>query len=279
MVTLHEEIRAILQEQARDMTTQEIADEVNRRGHYLKQDRSPVTSFQIHGRTRQYSQLFTRDGIIVALVERARHAGPVSRGSSGGSRRPRALEPGTSGTSRPVQPASEVKALPPVAGSDARLLILGTMPGAESLRLQQYYADRRNQFWRIVFAAFGQAVPERYEDRVAFLVAHGVALWDVLEDCERDGSLDARIVSGSERPNDIMGFLRGHLEVQAIALNGGRAFTLFQQLIAPSLGELRRSIEIMQMPSTSGAHTVSLATKLLRWRYIFAAAAKPGGAV
>lgn len=160
--------------------------------------------------------------------------------------------------------------LAPVAAGDARLLVLGTMPGVESLRRQQYYAHPRNQFWRLVFAALAAQDPAAYTERVAFLIQHGIALWDVLEACEREGSLDARIVRGTERPNDILGFLRGHARIRAVALNGGKADRLFRSRIVPHLGDLGRGLEILPLPSSSPAHTVPFAAKLGRWRAAFA---------
>jgi hypoxanthine-DNA glycosylase len=166
-----------------------------------------------------------------------------------------------------------VQALPFVAGHDARLLVLGTVPGVESLRLRQYYANSRNQFWRILFEAFGREVPVLYKDRVSFLIANYIALWDVLEACAREGSLDSKIVPGSERPNDIAGFLRKHTGIKTVALNGGTAAKLFQRLVAPQLVSLDRTLKLVQMPSTSPAYTAAFATKLSQWHPVFVATA------
>jgi len=158
-----------------------------------------------------------------------------------------------------------LQSLPYLAQANARLLVLGSMPGAVSLQHAQYYAHPRNQFWRLLFATFGVADPRTYADRVAFLHRQCIALWDVLATCEREGSLDARIVAGSERPNDIASFLRAHAEIRAIALNGGKAAALFRRLVMP----LEAPIEILAMPSTSPAHTQPFAAKLQRWRQAF----------
>jgi hypoxanthine-DNA glycosylase len=112
--------------------------------------------------------------------------------------------------------------------------------------------------------------PASYSERVAFLLKHRVALWDVLETCIREGSLDARIEPGSERPNDLLAFLREYSGVGAIALNGGKAARLFQSLILPKLGTLGRPLAVLPMPSTSPAHTIPFATKLGAWMAAFA---------
>ena len=144
------------------------------------------------------------------------------------------------------------------------------MPGAASLRLQQYYAHPRNQFWRIAFAALAGTDPASDPERVALILKHRVALWDVLETCVREGSLDARIEPGSERPNDILAFLRQHSGVGAVALNGGKAARLFRSLVLPKLGSLGRPLVVLPMPSTSPAHTIPFATKLDAWMAAFA---------
>src|SRR5262245_54668581 len=82
---------------------------------------------------------------------------------------------------------------PPIVSNGARLLILGTLPGEESLRLQQYYGHPRNNFWPLIAALSNKPLPERYEERTALLTANQWALWDVLEGAERIGSSDAAI--------------------------------------------------------------------------------------
>ena len=79
------------------------------------------------------------------------------------------------------------------ADENARVLILGSMPGAESLRQQQYYAFKHNAFWRIMGELYGFPVETPYPERLAILKAHRIALWDVLAECERPGSLDSSI--------------------------------------------------------------------------------------
>lgn len=90
----------------------------------------------------------------------------------------------------------------PVEDASARVLILGTLPGAESLRCGEYYANRSNSFWRIMGDLVG-AVPEMsYQDRLHRLKKNGIALWDVCLSAERTGSLDTRIAQSSIVPNE-----------------------------------------------------------------------------
>src|SRR6266850_277588 len=125
-----------------------------------------------------------------------------------------------------------VRGLPPVLGESPRILILGTMPGGESLAKQEYYANPRNTFWRIMEPLCGGPhIP--YERRCAQLKAIGVALWDVLQECERDGSSDSSIASPV--PNDLAGTLRDRPTLAHILFNGKTARVLFDQLRVPVL--------------------------------------------
>lgn len=152
--------------------------------------------------------------------------------------------------------ASPVTSLPPrePPAGHARILILGSMPGVASLTAQQYYAHPRNRFWPLMQALFGVPLDAGYDTRVTALNKAGVALWDVLHSCERPGSLDSRIVRGTEVPNDIAGLLARHPALQVIALNGGAARDAFRQSVAPALGARLDSIRVLAMPSTSPAN-------------------------
>src|ERR1700693_4766061 len=100
-----------------------------------------------------------------------------------------------------------------VADPDARVLILGTLPGAASLACGQYYAQPRNAFWRIMGELVGAAPALPYAERVQRLVARRFALWDVCAAARRRGSTDAAIRSTTIRPNDIAQFLQSHAGV------------------------------------------------------------------
>lgn len=78
-----------------------------------------------------------------------------------------------------------IKGFEPIIDDNCEVLILGTMPGSESLRKQEYYAYERNQFWKIVFSLFGEEYTESYEDKKIFLLKNHIAVWDVLQSCDR----------------------------------------------------------------------------------------------
>ena len=151
--------------------------------------------------------------------------------------------------------------LPPVAGPDARLLLLGSFPGEASLAHARYYAHPRNQFWPIVGALLDEplaAMP--YEARLGRLVARRVALWDALGACRRRGSLDASIRDA--RGNDFDALLESLPSLGAVAFNGATAARVEPAFAARGLATYR-------MPSTSPAHAgLSPAEKLARWRVL-----------
>lgn len=160
------------------------------------------------------------------------------------------------------------RSFPPVVGREPRVLILGSMPGGESLRRRQYYAHPRNQFWRLVGDALGEdLVGLSYRRRLAALKRRGVALWDTIADCERPGSLDARI--RRERPNDVAGLVR-RLGVRAVLLNGGKARQMFLRHAAAGLPA---GVYFAALPSSSpAAASTPYVRKARLWRRAFVVA-------
>lgn len=145
--------------------------------------------------------------------------------------------------------------LPPALRDDARVLVLGSMPGEASLRLQQYYGHPRNRFWPLMAELCGIDAALPYPQRIASLNAAGVALWDVLAACVRRGSLDSAIERDTEVANPIAALCARLPQLRAIALNGGKAAQAFARHVEPQLdaGTLRR-LAIHRLPSTSPAN-------------------------
>lgn len=153
-------------------------------------------------------------------------------------------------------PSSEalLEGLPPVADASARVLVLGSMPGARSLVEARYYAHPRNAFWPIVGPLIGLDETAAYAARVEALRASGIALWDVIGQCRRRGSLDSRIEPDSVIVNDLPGLIAQCSGLQLIAFNGGRAEQEFRRRVMPRLEPAARQIERVRLPSTSPAH-------------------------
>ena len=152
------------------------------------------------------------------------------------------------------------RSFPPIVDSRARVLVLGTLPGEESLRRQQYYAHPRNLFWPILFALFDAAPPADYPPKLDFALARRVALWDVCAVGEREASADATI--RREVPNAIDRLLDAHPLIRAVAFNGSGARRLHDRHFPR-----RPNLAYLAMPSTSPAHArLDFAAKLAQWR-------------
>jgi double-stranded uracil-DNA glycosylase len=161
------------------------------------------------------------------------------------------------------------RGFPPVVGGKPRVLILGSLPGRASLEAQQYYAQPRNSFWWIM-GAICAAQPEfAYGARLAVLKRSGVALWDVLQEAVRPGSLDSDIIAASQRINDIAGLVAKHPSIELIAFNGKKAAEIFYRRIESDLP--RNNLRLATLPSTSPAHaSLKREEKLLLWRQVVA---------
>ena len=150
--------------------------------------------------------------------------------------------------------------LPPIARSDARLFVLGSLPGDASLAARQYYAHPTNQFWRLLGSAIGEHLdPLPYERRIERLAERGIGLWDVIASASRRGSLDHAIREAEH--NQIEHLLHDFPELRAIAFNGASASTIGRKLI----GEPPAGVDLIDLPSSSAANTRTFAEKLNVW--------------
>ena len=154
----------------------------------------------------------------------------------------------------------------PVARGDARILVLGSMPGAASLEAAQYYAFSRNVFWKIMGDLFDAGPELDYPSRLERLVENRIALWDVVEVCHRPGSLDSAISGDGLAINDFKTFFNRHPQISEVFFNGQKAAGLFRKRVVPGLlGDYK----YCTLPSTSPAHAArSYASKLEAWTAI-----------
>jgi TDG/mug DNA glycosylase family protein len=160
-----------------------------------------------------------------------------------------------------------VCSFPPIAAPDARLLILGSMPGKASLAANQYYAHPRNLFWPIMGELFVAGLELSYEKRLGVLQGEGVALWDVLKECFRVSALDSDIVEASIVANDFTDFFARHPQIRHVFFNGAKAEQAFRRYALPTLAHL--PIELIRLPSTSPANAaIPFAARLAQWREI-----------
>ena len=155
--------------------------------------------------------------------------------------------------------------LEPLARSDARILILGSLPGQMSLQLGQYYAKPQNAFWRIMATTFHFSPDLPYPDRVAELQNHKIAAWEVCASAFRPGSLDSNI--SQVVVNDFKSFFKTHPSIQLICFNGKTAEKLYRRNVLPTLPKPFSEIPTRSLPSTSPAHAgITFAEKLAQWK-------------
>lgn len=150
----------------------------------------------------------------------------------------------------------------PISNKEATILVLGTMPGEQSILLNQYYGHSRNNFWKLLFTIFDTSFSDDYENKKALLLENKIALWDVLQVCERKGSLDSAIKN--EVANDFEHFLKNHPKINHIFFNGQKAASFFKKYVV-----LEKHYQTTTLPSTSPANAgKTFEDKLLEWKKI-----------
>ena len=154
-----------------------------------------------------------------------------------------------------------ISSFPPIVSPTSKILILGSIPGVKSLEQQQYYAHPQNKFWTILSELFQEDVTTDYSERITLLQRKHIALWDVIDSCERKGSLDVKIKN--EEQNDIGKFLTDHPNIIAVFCNGQKAFKNVQKKLGST-----SQFPIFVLPSTSPAHAVPFDKKLHVWKHI-----------
>lgn len=150
----------------------------------------------------------------------------------------------------------------PIVDSKTKILILGSIPGVKSLEKVEYYGNKQNQFWKILFSIFKQeSVPEWYKNKVNFLLQNRIGLWDVVQNCERKGSLDIAIKN--QEINDFNSFFNEYPQITTLVFNGKTAYQFFYK----KYGQIK-GITYSVMPSTSPANTIPFEKKLNEWSLI-----------
>lgn len=226
-MTLHSAIETVLRKNNRAMTTQEIADNLNKNGLYKKKDKSEITAFQIQSRTSKYSKLFDRSGSLVILSK---------------------VQKSNQNQFSKIDPTLNTKSsFEPITNKDVRILILGTLPGDKSIELQEYYGHSRNRFWKIISRITNRELPENYKDKIELLNKSKIAVWDVAHRATRKGSLDTAIFK--EEPNNLNAFIRNHPNLKVIGFNGKKAEALFDKYF-----ERKDNIKYLSLPSSSPAN-------------------------
>jgi len=158
--------------------------------------------------------------------------------------------------------------LPAVINIDSRVLVLGTMPGAQSLQKRQYYGNPGNRFWRVLYGLWDLPPEADYTARIEFVKSKGIALWDVVKQCTRAGSSDSNIKDITV--NDFGALLEKYPGVRCLAFSSQKASQLFQKYALPRLGgEEASALDFIVLPSPSGHNArVSFPQLLAAWQKI-----------
>ena len=149
----------------------------------------------------------------------------------------------------------------PVYDADSEVLILGTLPSVKSRENHFYYGHKQNRFWKVLATLLKEPVPDTIEEKKAMLLAHRIALGDVIQSCDIKGSSDSSIKN--VQPTDI-GMILEKTNVTQIYANGNKAGQLYKRYQFPVTG-----IEATVLPSTSPANAAWSFDRLCEaWRVI-----------
>ncbi|AFU70515.1 hypoxanthine DNA-glycosylase, putative [Psychroflexus torquis ATCC 700755] len=252
-MTLHQAIEKLLRQTGRPMTTQQIADELNKNKWYQKKDGSTIQAFQIYGRIRNYADIFDRDGSTVFLIGQ-----PTTKTKAPTAKKPTAIKHLVK-----VNSTYSKASFDPISNSDTAILILGTMPGDKSLELGEYYGHPRNRFWKIISTITNNELPLTYSDKKELLLKFKIGIWDIAHKANRKGSLDSAIED--EEPNDLDDFIARHKNLKVIGFNGTKSETLFDKYF-----DRKSGLKYVYLPSTSPANTgIDFDNICKLWRQIF----------
>lgn len=157
----------------------------------------------------------------------------------------------------------DISSFKPIIDENSRILILGSIPSVKSLEKMQYYGNPRNQFWKLIYSIFNEEIDEFYDNRVGFLLKHRIALWDVICNCYREGSLDSKIKNA--RINDFKMLFKRYPNIRYIFFNGSKAESLFMKKVD---SELLKGKDLFKLPSSSPARAIPIETKFKYWKKI-----------
>lgn len=157
------------------------------------------------------------------------------------------------------------QAFPPLVNQNSKILILGTMPGEKSLELQEYYGNKGNSFWKLLFTLFNRPLPKEYIEKKQLLEENNIALWDVLAYCERTGSLDSNIKN--EKANNFESFYKQYPNIKHVFFSSKNASNFYDKYVGR-----KKDLQYSILPSPSGANaSKSFLQKLEEWEAILEA--------
>lgn len=156
-----------------------------------------------------------------------------------------------------------LKGFSPIINSNSYIIILGSFPGVQSLKKQEYYGHPRNQFWRLVYTLFDKEVDNDYNKKKKFLLSRRIALWDVIDSCKRKGSLDSNIKDYAA--NQLNQLFIDYPNIKHIFFNGFKAEKVFNKTVD---FDILKDKAFTRLPSSSPARTMRFEEKLNQWKII-----------
>lgn len=156
-----------------------------------------------------------------------------------------------------------IESLAPIINSKAKILILGSIPGKQSLEKQEYYGNSRNAFWKIIYSIHDKELEDSYDKKIKFAQEKNIALWDVIRNCNRKGSLDSNIKG--EQPNDFEKLFKQYPNIKCVFFNGSKAHDVFKKHVG---FDKFKTIKFEKLTSTSPANTIKYEKKLNQWQTI-----------
>ncbi len=149
----------------------------------------------------------------------------------------------------------------PVYGAHSRILILGSFPSVKSREEGFYYGNPQNRFWKVLSGLYGDKLPGSVGEKKVLLERHGIALWDVIAECDIAGSSDSSI--RNVKPADLA-LILSSCSIRRIYTNGRTAGKLYAAYQQPLTG-----IPSVTLPSTSPANAAWNYERLLEaWHKI-----------
>lgn len=151
-----------------------------------------------------------------------------------------------------------VHTIDPLYDENSKILILGSFPSVKSREAQFFYGHKQNRFWKVVSALFNEACPVTTDEKRAFLLRNNIAVWDVIKECDIEGSADSTIRNVT--PNDL-GVILNNAPIKQIFVNGATAYKYFTRY--------NKRLAAIKLPSTSPANAAFSLERLTKeWSVI-----------
>ena len=157
-------------------------------------------------------------------------------------------------------PNETINCFDPIVDGNTKVVILGTLPGIESIIAGEYYKNSRNCFWRIMYALFDETITNDYAEKCSFLLRHEIGIWDVLDSATREGNDDLNIANPTV--NDFTAFFKKYPSIKGIIFNGKKAEKIFKRYLPDLFSEVRHKTVL----SSSGAAARTFDVKLENWK-------------